>query len=106
MSQVNDTALISFQTKYGKNFGAGAIPWQAILAALASLLSGCVVPAASNVKAQIKRPLVQVRIRRRLLDSGVPRNSVEAAVAATVKTVEECTDAEICDLCAAACETD
>ena len=107
MYEENDRCVAAFQEKFaakyaGPGVSAQMIPWDVILAALMSLLDGC-FPA--TVKAQVNRPLVKARMRRRFLENGVPLRDVHRTIAATVAAVEASTDEEIAGYVAAAEET-
>ena len=97
MSDESDKAVTTFQEKFTASYGGGvqgakAIPWDVILAALMSLLDGC-LPA--NVKTQSRRPLVQARMRIRLLAHGIPLRDLGRTVNAAVAAVEASDDNEI-----------
>lgn len=102
----NDKALAMYQTKFTAAYGTGAIPWPSILAALAAILGGCVSPTPANVKTQVARPVMHIKMYRRLRDAGVAANCIERVVAATSSTVQAATDDEINALVLAAQETE
>lgn len=107
METANDKILSTFKTKFEKNYGAGlVIPWAQILAALMSLLGGCVQPTPANIKAQAARPLMGIKLWRRLRAAGVPAEKCDEVIASTLATLKSSTDAEINDFVAASAETE
>lgn len=81
--EIHNTAHMMFTNEYG------AIPpgiWQAILAAIASIIGGCPAPTPAGLKTQWARPLFRVRMFGRLWQRGVPNpvkviESLDAALA-------------------------
>jgi len=99
-----DQAVTTFKDKFAAAYGGGvqgmsAIPFDVILAALMSLLEGCLP---QQVKAQSKRPIVQARMRLRLLAQGVRVRDLSRTVAAVTAAVDASTDEEVVGYCAAA----
>lgn len=76
---------------------------QAIIAALTGLLSSCGTPA--KVKASAQRPVMQLRLRRRLRDEGVPLASLQDALDASNSLLSESSDEELTNFIAAAQES-
>jgi len=106
MESSNDKALIDFGIKFKAVHPGGVFPWSAILAALAAILGGCTQPTPATLKHQVQRPIVLIRIRRRLVAEGVPLSCVDECVEATAKAVAGSSDQELKDLVAAAQETE
>ncbi len=106
MSNPNDAALEGFKTKYTASFGAGVIPWSAIIAALAALLGSCPTPTPAAIKEQSVRPLVQIRMRRRLRAEGVDAALLDQSVDAAVAFVKSASDPELHALWVASKETE
>jgi len=102
----NDAAVTAFQTKFQSHYALAIPPqiWQAILAALASLLGGCVTPTPATVKAQASRTIFHVRLWLRLATNGVPAGSIGQAVDAAVASVVASSDDELKALITAATE--
>lgn len=49
-----------------------AIPWEVVLAVLSALFASCPTPAAANIRAQAKRPVMRLRIISLLVRCRVP----------------------------------
>ena len=106
-ANANDAAANSFKTKFAASYGSNAFDWQSILAAILAMLGGCAIPLTpANVKSQIKRPLVQARLRLKFWQMGVPLGKAGRAVDATAAAIEGSTDSEINSWVAAAQEGD
>ncbi len=102
-AESHDAALGKFQSQFQANAGPGiVIPWAQLLAALLSMLGGCLTPTPATVKSQVKRLLPQARLLNRLLASGVPYGQAVKLMNTTVTTVSAATDEDLTAYLAAA----
>jgi hypothetical protein len=110
-SPTNDAAVVAFQKKFQVHY-ALVLPValiQAILAALSSVLGGCLTPPApaptpASLKTGVDRLIIKTKIRKSLRIEGVPLVSLQQAVDATVAAIKESTDEELTALIAAGAE--
>lgn len=93
IDQIVGTAQVHLSHSFGR--GATALNWQAIIAAIMGLLSGCSNPSAQNVRENFKRPLVQIKLMRRLLQHGVPLFQVPRVMLAVSSTLEQSSDDDL-----------
>lgn len=91
-----DTASNRLQASYGQ--GAEAIPWQAILALIASLLGACPAPTPASVKAEFARPFIRLRLLRRLQANGLNCMDANRVVQASADVLKKASDEELTTL--------
>lgn len=97
----SDTVITNMQTKlmaaYLAIVGAAsrAIPWQSIIAAIMSILTGCLNPTPAHVRTQLEKPLVRMRILAMLHQQRIYGFDAENVLAAFEKTMHEATDEEV-----------
>lgn len=104
----SDESVNSAQTKLAAAYGPGAsaLPWQAIIAAILSMLNGCIpTPTPAVVKAQLSRPIVALRLFRRLRENGVPVQSIPQVIQAAKTAGASAADDELTAFISAAQET-
>ncbi len=94
------------QDRLKSHFGAFPIPWTQIIAILMQLLSGCFNPTPQSVRTQLQRPLVRVRLFRRLMAGGAPVGSISAIITAMEASLGESTDEELATFIQAAQESE
>jgi hypothetical protein len=87
-----NTAKAKFQAAYGTGFSA--IPWQTIITALLSILSGC-TPTPASIRTGVDRPMMRARMRLRLWRMGVPNSQIDRAIEAAAAAVKSATDEEV-----------
>jgi len=93
--QPTDQILLTAQDRFTKAFGAGVIPWQQILAAIMSILTGCLNPTPAAVRAAFDRPIIRLKMIRRLLQAGVLGKDVVGVLNAVQTIALESTDDEM-----------
>jgi hypothetical protein len=106
--QANDAIVEACQTKFAAAYGAGftTINWQAIITAILSAISGCVVPTPANIRAQFQRPLKRAQLLKKLVEMyGVSGVVASKSITAFGTVLAESSDAELTTFVAAAQET-
>lgn len=95
--QPTDQILLTAVDRLSATYGTGseAFDWQEILASLLNVASQCNNPTPASARANMKLPGVQMIIRRRLAQSGVPILAVSKVVQSVFTTLEKATDSEI-----------
>lgn len=99
-----DEAVGQAQTRMASAYGAGVIPWQQIIAMILSMLAGC-TPTPTHIKAQMKRPVIQAMLLRRLHQQGYYGATAQRILNATTTALDAATDEELIALIEASQES-